>query len=165
MRWFKLMFVGLSLLGSVGFLTSCDEPAPPATNVSGTWVGNTSSVTIEGIPEGLLRTLLLAPDGTLTFEDGLSLELNLKQSDGVTDVTGTAKVGTVLITQTLKVNGRLNERTLNLEASKQFFKDTPTYDVFLYSHVSGDGKSMDGEWSVYEGTNKVKGGTFSVKRQ
>jgi hypothetical protein len=166
MRRVKSLLGCIGALCSLGFLTGCfgDAITPPATNVTGKWVGRTSLVKIEGIPTEL-RPILFAFDGTLTFDDGLSIELKLTQSQGKIRVAGTVHVGAVLITQSLSVDGRLNERTLNLEGQKQFFKNTPSYEIFIHSRVSLDGKSMLGEWSVYEGTSKVKSGTFSAKRQ
>ncbi len=171
MLWRRLLLLGLGLLGLV-LPTGCwslDELPPPAPelDVSGTWVGKTSGFSVEGIPEGPLRFLLMAFDGVLEFPDGVPLKLVLAQDPSQLDdpglVSGTVEVGAV-VTQTIKVRGYVKGKALDLTGSKKFFDNTPTFKVFIYSN-SITKTSMTGEWSVYEGSSKVKGGRFTANRQ
>ena len=156
-RW---LWMGVAVAG-LGLLAGCDELPPPQRNVTGTWVGRLDPFSIAGIPEPF-NFLVGALDGTLEFPQGLPFTMVLHQ-DSFGSVSGTAKVSAV-IAQEFRVSGNVSETRLNLEGSKQFLPDSPTFDIFIYSG-NIEGNTMTGEWSVYQGTHQEKEGTFTVKRR
>ena len=160
MSGMRMVWLGLVTTGLV-FLVGCDELPPPQRNVTGTWIGRLDPFSISGIPEPF-NYLVGAWDGTLEFPAGLPFTMMLKQ-DMSGFVSGTAKVSAV-IAQEFSVAGNVSETRMNLEGKKQFVSDSPVFDIFIYSG-NIESNTMTGEWSVYQGTNQEKEGTFIVHRR